>query len=138
MKKVERDKYYVNLHKDQIKTSADFEFFLISSTKIKYFYVTSEIKISPNQQTEFPEKFAVFKNTSIDPYIIKHFDSDQDPSILKNEISLFEVGRIIDDEYLKEFGFAERCTCWEGKCTNCKCANSDRNCNYKCHNEQNK
>jgi hypothetical protein len=40
MKKVERDKYYVNLHKDQIKASADFEFFLISSTEIKYFYVT--------------------------------------------------------------------------------------------------
>ncbi len=42
MKKVESDKYYVNLHKDQIKASADFEFFLISSTEIKYFYATSK------------------------------------------------------------------------------------------------
>ncbi len=64
MEKVESDKYYVNLHKDQIKASAlafilhaDFEFFLISSTGIKFFYVTSEIEISPNQQTEFLKKF---------------------------------------------------------------------------------
>ena len=42
MKKVESDKYYVNLHKDQIKTTADFEFFLISSKEIKYFYATSK------------------------------------------------------------------------------------------------
>ena len=138
MAKVEKDKYYVNLQKDQIKTSADFEFFLISSTKIKYFYVTSEI--SPNQPTKLPEKFAVFKgniNFDVRSYIIADYDSDQQSSISDDAISLCKVGSIINDEYLKEFGFADRCVCRKGKCTNCKCANSDRNCNFKCHNEQN-
>jgi len=140
--KVDKDKYYVNLQKDQIKTTADFEFFLISSSKIKYFYVTSEI--IPNQPTnkQLPGKFTKFKdniNTSIDlrSYIIKHYDSDQDPSILNYEISLFEVGSIIDDEYLKEFGFAERCRCPKGNCKKCECGTSKRECNYKCHDEEN-
>ena len=142
MKKVEKDKYYVNLQKDQIKTSADFEFFLISSTKIKYFYVTSEI--IPNQPTnkQLPGKFTKFKdniNTSIDlrSYIIADYDSDQQSSISDDAISLCKVGSIINDEYLKEFGFADRCVCRKGKCTNCKCANSNRYCNYNCHNGEN-
>ena len=46
MPRLEENKYYVNFQKNKIKLDKDFEFFLISNAKIKYFYVTISNRIS--------------------------------------------------------------------------------------------
>ena len=140
-----QNEYFVIFQKNQVKTETrDFEFFLITKTEIKYLYVTFSNKISnePNFNQKFPgfiDKNPVFiKNKSISICCISNCDSEE-YSIINNRISIINVGYVIGDDYMKEFGHHQhnqpkRCDAKCNTCKDCECSKIlKRKCNLNCH-----